>query len=74
VSQQAARSYGAQTTPDVFLLDSELRLRYRGAPDADYEDPSQQAAWLRHALDCVLRGAEVDSPETQPVGCSIKWK
>ena len=39
-SQEVARAYGAKTTPDVFVLDAEGRLRYRGAPDADYEDPS----------------------------------
>jgi peroxiredoxin len=72
--QAAARGFGAKTTPDVFLLDEELFLRYRGAPDADHENPSEDAAWLRDALDCVLRGARVENPETEPVGCSIKWR
>ena len=72
--QTAARDYGAVTTPDVFVLDSELRLAYRGAPDADYEDPAQDAAWLRAALDDVVSGRKLDMPETKPVGCSIKWK
>jgi peroxiredoxin len=73
-TQAVARAYGAKTTPDVFVLDSEGRLRYRGAPDADYEDPSQRAAWLREALDAVLVGNEPARAETRPVGCSIKWK
>ena len=30
--QAVARAYGAQTTPDVFVLDAERRVRYRGAP------------------------------------------
>jgi peroxiredoxin len=72
--QEAARSFGAQTTPDVFVLDGEGRLRYRGAPDADHRDPSHQAAWLREALDALLAGQEVARPETDPVGCSVKWK
>ena len=33
-SQEVARAYGAQTTPDIFVVDAEGRLRYRGAPDA----------------------------------------
>ena len=37
-SQEVARAFGAKTTPDVFVLDSDGRLRYRGAPDADYCD------------------------------------
>jgi peroxiredoxin len=72
--QEAARSFGAKTTPDVFVLDGEGRLRYRGAPDADHRDPSQRAAWLREALDAVLAGEEVARPATDPVGCSVKWK
>jgi peroxiredoxin len=73
-SQEVARAYGAKTTPDVFVLDSGNRLRYRGAPDADYDDPSQNGAWLREALDSVLAGEQPSRAETRPVGCSIKWK
>jgi peroxiredoxin len=73
-SQAVARAYEAKTTPDVFVLDSARRLRYRGAPDADHDDPSQNAQWLRDALDAVLAGREPARPETSPVGCSIKWK
>jgi peroxiredoxin len=73
-SQEVARAFGAKTTPDVFVFDSELRLRYRGAPDADHQDPAQNAAWLRAALEAVL-AAETPAPaETEPVGCSIKWR
>ena len=72
--QSVARAYGAKTTPDVFVLDAAGVLRYRGAPDADYEDPAQQAQWLRDALDAVLDGREPERSETKPVGCSIKWK
>ncbi len=74
VTQEVAREYGAKTTPDVFVLDAAGRLRYRGAPDADYGDPGQHAAWLREALDAVLAGRDPERPETKPVGCSIKWK
>lgn len=73
-SQQLAHAYDAKTTPDVFVLDADGILRYRGAPDADYEDPSQGAAYLRAALDAVLDGRDPDLAETKPVGCSIKWK
>jgi hypothetical protein len=73
-SQQVARDYGAQTTPDVFVFDAEGALRYRGAPDADHRDEAQNAAWLREALDAVLAGEEPARAETEPVGCSVKWK
>ena len=73
-SQEVASAYGAKTTPDVFILDADLRLRYRGAPDADHRDAEQGAVWLREALDAVLSGDEPKRAETEPVGCSVKWK
>lgn len=73
-SQDTAHAYEAQTTPDVFVLDAEGEVRYRGAPDSDYEDPAQNAAWLRGALDAVLAGQAPDPAQTRPVGCSIKWR
>ena len=73
-SQEVARAFGAERTPDVFVFDADRTLRYRGAPDADYDDSGQGAAWLREALDAVLDGREVERAETEPVGCTIKWK
>lgn len=72
-SQQVARAYDARKTPEVYVIDREGRVRYRGAPDADYDDPSQGAAWLRGALDAVLAGREPDPAATDAVGCSVKW-
>lgn len=72
-NQEVARSWGAQKTPDVFVVDAAGTLVYRGAPDADYDDPTQNASYLREALDAVLAGEPVARPETPPVGCSVKW-
>jgi hypothetical protein len=72
-SQEAARAWEAKTTPHVYVVDSDGRIAYEGAPDADHRDPSLRAAWLREALDSVLAGAEPGA-DTEPVGCSIKWK
>jgi peroxiredoxin len=73
-SQGVARAYEAKTTPDVFVLDAAGVIRYRGAPDEDHDDPAQNAAWLRDALDAILDGREPQRAQTQPVGCSIKWR
>jgi peroxiredoxin len=72
--QEVARAYDAKTTPDVFVVDADRRVRYRGAPDADHQDPSQNAAWLRGGVDAVLEDRDPDPAETEPVGCSVKWK
>ena len=58
----------------MFVFDSDLRLRYRGAPDADHDDPGEDASWLRGALDAVLEGRRPDPSETKPVGCGVKWR
>jgi peroxiredoxin len=73
LTQEVARSFGAAKTPDVYVLDSTGTVVYHGAPDADHADDSQNAAFVREALDDVLAGRPVARPETQPVGCSVKW-
>jgi peroxiredoxin len=73
-SQDVARALGAEVTPHVYVLDADHRLAYRGAPDADHQDPGQDAAWLRAALDAVLAGRPVERPETRARGCSVKWR
>lgn len=73
-SQDVAGAYDARTTPDVFVVDAGGVLRYHGAPDCDYEDPSQNASYLRDALDAILAGSAPAIAETEPIGCSIKWK
>jgi peroxiredoxin len=73
-TQDVARAWGAEKTPHVFVLDSDLDVRYEGAPDGDYEDPSREAAWVRGALDAILAGEDVQQAKTAAVGCTIKWR
>lgn len=73
-SQEVAHAYDAKTTPDVFVLDPQLKIRYRGAPDANYKNPVENASYIRAALDALLTNQPINTPETSPVGCSIKWK
>jgi hypothetical protein len=73
-TQDVARSFGATVTPEVFLLDADGKLRYRGAPDADHADPSLDAGWLRDALETVLAGDPPVEATTTPIGCTIKWR
>ncbi|MFQ6097927.1 MAG: thioredoxin family protein [Armatimonadota bacterium] len=74
-TQETARAYGAEKTPEIFLLDSEGVVRYHGAPDDNYEDAAAvKQHYLRDALDAVLEGKEPTTATTPPVGCTIKWK
>jgi peroxiredoxin len=74
-SQEVARAYHAERTPEVFLFDKASVLRYHGAIDDNYDDPEQvKAKYLREALDAVLGGTGPRIAETKPIGCSLKWK
>lgn len=74
-TQEVARAYGAERTPEVFVFDRDRRLRYHGAIDDNYEDPKKvRRHYLRDALDAVLAGRDPEVAETPPVGCTIKWR
>jgi peroxiredoxin len=72
--QEAARSFGATRTPEVFLFDQERHLRYHGAVDSDFEESAGMENYLREALLRLLSGQEVFQPETPPVGCRLTLK
>lgn len=74
-TQETARAYGAERTPEVFLFDRDRTLRYHGAIDDNYEDPGAvKIHYLRDALEATLARQAVSTGETPPVGCTIKWK
>lgn len=73
-SQQIARDYGAQSTPEIFLLDRERKIVYMGAFD-DSTDPTQvRMKYLDAAVDAVLTGAAPETAETYPHGCRIRYE
>jgi peroxiredoxin len=74
-SQQVARAYSAQRTPEVFLFDGRFKLRYHGAIDDNAQEPQKvKQRYLKDALEAVLAGPDPAIKETAPVGCTIKWK
>jgi len=73
-SQSAARDFGGERTPHVFLLDSAGIVRYTGAIDDNHDEPEVvKHTYLRDALDAVLNGQTPAVTETPAVGCTIKW-
>jgi peroxiredoxin len=74
-SQDVARQYGAERTPEVFLFDEARTLRYHGAPDDNVDDPKAVGQrYLRDAIEAVLTGATPATSETPARGCTIKWR
>jgi peroxiredoxin len=75
-TQEVARAYDAQCTPDFFLYDGQGRLVYRGQLDDSRpgSDIPVTGRDLRAAIDAVIAGRDV-SPEQRPsIGCNIKWR
>jgi peroxiredoxin len=68
------RLYGAKTTPDMRIIDKAGRLAYSGGID---DDPRGKAAkptnYVAKALDEMLAGKKVATPQTRPYGCSVKY-
>ncbi|MEV0596178.1 thioredoxin family protein [Nonomuraea cavernae] len=75
-TQEVAKAYKAACTPDFFLYDSSFALVYRGEFDdaRPGNDVPVTGASLRTAVDAVLAGDPVDSPQNPSLGCGIKWK
>ncbi|MFI5361163.1 MAG: thioredoxin family protein [Elusimicrobiota bacterium] len=76
-SQSVARAYGATHTPHLFVFDKDMKLAYTGAVDDDNNYKTRKKAerlYLRDALDDLIAGRPVRTPETHAIGCTIKWK
>lgn len=74
-SQNSAKAYGARNTPEIFLAGEDRRLAYHGRIDDRYDDPKKvKSQDLRNAIDSLLAGKEIKVKNTEPVGCTIKWK
>jgi peroxiredoxin len=68
-----ARAYGAVCTPQVFLLDQQRLLAYRGRWDDARVATRVKRHDLQQAVDDVLANRAVEVPETEAFGCSIVW-
>lgn len=70
-----ADQFGAERTPEVFLVDAEGKIRYRGRIDDQHTygivGPKVKQNYLVDAIEAVLAGREVAVATTQPVGCHI---
>jgi peroxiredoxin len=75
-SQDVARAYDAQCTPDFFLYDGQGRLVYRGQLDDSRpgNDVPVTGRDLRAALDAVIAGRTPAEEQRPSIGCNIKWR
>jgi len=72
------KSYGAKTTPHMFIISKEGILVYNGAIDdirsTNIDDVNKAQNYIQMALDELLAGKDVSVKTSQPYGCSVKYK
>jgi peroxiredoxin len=74
---EVGRLYGAKTTPDMYIIDPNGILVYKGAIDnkrsTDLADVRTATNYVKVTLDAVMAGKTVSTTATQPYGCSVKY-
>ncbi len=71
---EVGHAYAAKTTPHLFIVAPNGVIAYRGAIDSDPRGRSSEATnYVAAALDELLAGKAVSTPETKPYGCSVKY-
>lgn len=74
-AQDVARAYGALRTPHFYVFDRERTLIYTGRAVDNPRDASQITVNdLDRALTEHLAGQPLSVPQTNPIGCNVKWE
>jgi len=72
------RSYGARTTPHMYIVNPQGMLVYAGGidsiPSARPADIERATNYVKTGLAQALAGQPISAATTQPYGCSIKYK
>jgi peroxiredoxin len=72
-ANKVADAYGAEKTPEVYVITPKGDLVYHGRIDESQDDPKNvKSPDLRNALEAILAGRPVPAPETKAFGCTIK--
>ena len=75
-SQEVARAWGAECTPDFFGFNAAGGLQYRGRLDASRKEapPPDARRELYEAMRQVAETGRGPAEQIPSMGCSIKWK
>lgn len=68
-----ADKYQARKTPEVYVVNRDLKLLYQGRIDENYQNPSEvRSPDLKNALEDLLQNKKVRKAKSKAFGCSIK--
>jgi len=74
---KVGQSYGARTTPHMFVISPEGKLVYAGAidskPTARKEDVKTATNYVTAALGEAMAGKPITKASSEPYGCSVKY-
>ena len=74
-TQEVATAWGAERTPEFFLLDADGIVTYHGRMDDNPRDPTKvTTSELKDAIEAMLEGRTPVIQSTDSIGCSVKWK
>ncbi|MBK6296038.1 MAG: thioredoxin family protein [Rhodoferax sp.] len=72
------QSYGARTTPHMYIVSPQGTLLYAGAidsiPSSRVDDIKTATNYVRQSLTEALASKPISTPVTKPYGCSVKYK
>ena len=74
-TQEVARKYKAECTPEFYLFDSNKKLIYRGRMDetSPGSDKKPSGKDLRTAIDNLENNRPISNDQHPSMGCNIKW-
>lgn len=71
------KTYGAKTTPHMYIIDPRGSVIYQGAIDdiasTNVADIPKAKNFVQAALDEAMAGRPVSTPISKPYGCSVKY-
>ncbi|MCZ4409483.1 thioredoxin family protein [Cryomorphaceae bacterium 1068] len=74
-SQEVAKAFRAECTPDFFIFDGSLKCAYRGRFDDTRPNMGQATGKdIANALDALIAGQAPPTDQYPSMGCGIKWK
>lgn len=75
LGNKVADQFQAERTPEAFVLDANRKVAYRGRIDDQFtygrQKPKVARKYVAEALDALLAGKPIETPETEAHGCHI---
>lgn len=73
-SQEVAKAFGAQCTPDIYVYNNDRKLVYHGRiDDSARGENAPTTNELEEALKALIAGEAVSTTQVPSHGCNVKW-